>query len=107
MAGRPVRAKCKFLNLRPKVNPMKHSSEQLILAAHVRTLATDLWRNERNSLSDKWHAENPGESREMIEFATELNKSAPFNEFILKATKELEYVVNVMLDSAKKAEQQS
>jgi hypothetical protein len=85
---------------------MKHTSEQLILAAHVRTLALDFLRNERNALSDKWHAEHPGESREMNEFVTELTKSKPFNEFIRQAAQELGNIVDVMLQPTKQAEDQ-
>lgn len=73
---------------------MKYSTDQLILAAHVRTIALDFRQAERNSLSDKWHTENPGKSREMAEFAAELK---PMNDFVLKAAHELENIMTVIL----------
>lgn len=76
---------------------MKYSTDQMILAAHVRTLALEFWKGERNSLSDKWRAQNPEKKREMEEFAAELTESKTFNEFILQATKELENITTIML----------
>lgn len=86
---------------------MKYSTDQMILAAHVRALALEFWRGERNSISDKWHAQNPGKSREMEEFAAELNKSKTLNKFIVQAARELETVTTVMLKLPPNADGQS
>lgn len=75
---------------------MNFSSDQLILASHVRKLAHDMWLGERNALSDQWHAANPGETREMSEFAAELKATKSFNNFVVSAYKELENVATVI-----------
>ena len=94
--GLPAALNCEFHNTPAKGNPMKYSAEQLILAAHVRKLALDFRRGECNALSDRWHAENPGMSREMEEFSKDLMASKSFNLFIVKAMKELENIVTVI-----------
>lgn len=81
---------------------MKYTTDQLILAAHVRALALNFWQGERNALSDKWHAENPGKERNMSDFAAELNASKTLNDFISDAATELENVTTVMLKSFSK-----
>lgn len=86
---------------------MKYTTEQMILAAHVRNLALDFWKTERNALSDKWHTENPGEERAMSEFANDLRKSKSFNEFIANATQELENIAGIMLKSKPETENQN
>ena len=75
---------------------MKYSTDQMILAAHVRTLALEFWKAERNAMSDKWHAENPGMNRDLLEFAKELNALKSLNEFILDAAKELENIAGLI-----------
>ena len=75
---------------------MKYSIEQLTLAAHVRTIALDFRRGQRNALFDKWRAEHPGEEREMEDFARELDASKPFAQFIAEALAELESISAIM-----------
>ena len=75
---------------------MKYSTDQLILAAHVRKLAMDMWIGERNELSDQWHIAHPGETRKMSDFTAELRATKGLNSFVALAYKELENVAAVI-----------
>lgn len=82
---------------------MKHSDQQILVAAKVRELALEYWRLARNSLHAKWHAENPDQVREMKEFEDELNKSTPFNKFVIDAAAELDRVAEIIFTLPKVA----
>ena len=81
---------------------MEYSTDQLILAAHVRALALELWREESKDAAEKMQLEDSGKQ----EFIKELAASKTMKEFILKAMKELEITSDIMLKSLPKVDAQ-
>lgn len=79
---------------------MKYTTEQLILAAHVRALALDLWKRARNAAFEKAEAENPADHPSMEVFTAEFAKTNSLGKFIPGAMAELERVVDITLEGA-------
>lgn len=77
---------------------MKFTTEQLLLSAHVRSIATDLFRQDRNRMSEKWHSDHPGERRAMQKFGAELEESVGYAKYLVQAVTELESVANVLFN---------